>query len=37
MKYKDYIGSVHYDGEDEIFHGRFEFIRDLVIVADIKA
>lgn len=30
MKYKDYIGSVHYDGEDEIFHGRLEFIRDLV-------
>jgi len=30
MKYKDYIGSVHYDGEDEIFHGRIEFIRDLV-------
>ena len=30
MKYKDYFGSVHYDSEDEIFHGRIEFIRDLV-------
>lgn len=30
MEYKDYIGSVHYSNEDEIFYGKVEFIRDLV-------
>lgn len=30
MKYKMYIGSIHYSGEDEVFHGKLENIRDLV-------
>jgi predicted HicB family RNase H-like nuclease len=30
MKYKDYFGSVHYDDDDKVFHGRVEFIRALV-------
>ena len=30
MEYKGYIGSVEYSDEDELFHGRLEFIRDLV-------
>jgi len=30
IKYKGFLGSVHFDAEDEIFHGRIEGIRDLV-------
>lgn len=30
MQYKDYYGSVHFDDEDLIFHGKIEFIRALV-------
>lgn len=30
MKYKDYYGSVHFDDEELIFHGKIEFIRALV-------
>jgi len=30
MHYKDYYGSVHFDEEDVIFHGKIEFIRALV-------
>lgn len=30
MEYKGYVGSVHYSGEDEVFHGRLQGIRDLV-------
>ena len=30
LDYKGYIGSVEYNDDDEIFHGRLEFIRDLV-------
>ena len=30
IKYKGYLGSVHFDAEDLIFFGRIEFIRDLV-------
>ncbi len=30
MKYKDYFGSVHYNDDDRVFHGRVEFIRALV-------
>lgn len=30
LEYKGYIGSVEYNDEDEVFHGRLEFIRDLV-------
>ena len=30
MIYKDYIGSVHYSTEDEIFFGKIEGINDLI-------
>lgn len=30
MEYKMYVGSIHYSGEDEVFHGKLENIRDLV-------
>jgi predicted HicB family RNase H-like nuclease len=30
MNYKGYYGSVHFDDEDLIFHGKIEFIRALV-------
>jgi len=30
MKYKDYFGSVHYNDDDRVFHGKVEFIRALV-------
>jgi predicted HicB family RNase H-like nuclease len=30
IKYKGFIGSVHFDSEDEIFHGKVEGIPDLV-------
>ena len=29
-EYRGYLGSVRYSDEDEILHGRLEFIRDLV-------
>ena len=39
MAYKDYYGSVHYDDEDRIFHGKMEFIRSLVTYegSDVKS
>ena len=30
LEYRGYLGSVLYNDEDETFHGRLEFIRDLV-------
>lgn len=30
LEYKDYFGSVEYSTEDELLHGKLEFIRDLV-------
>lgn len=30
IKYKDYIGSVHFSQEDKVFYGRIEGINDLV-------
>lgn len=30
LEYKGYLGSVEYSDEDEVLHGRLEFIRDLV-------
>jgi predicted HicB family RNase H-like nuclease len=30
MQYKGYYGSVHFNDEDLIFHGKIEFIRALV-------
>ena len=28
--YKDYIGSVHYSTEDEVFYGKLEGVNDLI-------
>ena len=30
LKYKDFIGSVHFSAEDEVFHGKLIGIDDLV-------
>ncbi|MHB8125359.1 MAG: hypothetical protein ACYDEJ_06875 [Desulfitobacteriaceae bacterium] len=30
MIFKDYIGSVHYSTEDEIFYGKIEGINDSI-------
>ena len=30
MAYKGYYGSVHYDDDDKVFHGKVEFIRSLL-------
>jgi predicted HicB family RNase H-like nuclease len=30
MNYKDCFGSVHYNDDDRVFHGKVEFIRALV-------
>lgn len=30
MQYNNYYGSVHFDDDDLIFHGKIEFIRALV-------
>jgi predicted HicB family RNase H-like nuclease len=30
LEYKGYLGSILFSEEDEVFHGRLEFIRDLV-------
>ena len=30
MAYKGYYGSVHYNDEDQVFHGKIEFIRSLI-------
>jgi len=30
LSYKDYIGSVHFNAEDEVFFGKIEGIDDLV-------
>ena len=30
LEHKGYIGSIDYNDEDEVFHGRLELIRDLV-------
>lgn len=30
LEYKGYFGSVRYSDADEVFHGKLEFIRDLV-------
>jgi predicted HicB family RNase H-like nuclease len=30
MEYKGFFGSVRYSAQDEVFHGRLEFIQDLV-------
>ncbi len=30
MNFKDYYGSVHYNDDDGIFHGKVEFVRALI-------
>ena len=30
LKYKDYLGTVHFSDDDDVFHGKIEFIRDLI-------
>ena len=30
LKYKEFIGSVHYSSEDEVFYGKIEGVNDLV-------
>ena len=30
LEYKGYIGRVEFSAEDKIFHGKLEFINDLV-------
>jgi predicted HicB family RNase H-like nuclease len=30
MSYKDYLGTVSYSADDEVFYGELAFIRDLV-------
>jgi len=30
LKFRDFIGSVHFSAEDEVFYGRIEGINDLV-------
>ena len=30
MKHKGFLGSVHFDADDEVFHGKIEGISDLV-------
>ena len=30
LEHKGYLGSVEYSDDDEVLHGRLEFIRDLV-------
>lgn len=42
MEYKDYIASVRYSDEDEVFYGKVAYIRSLISfeaenVADLKA
>jgi len=39
LEYRNYFGSVEFSEEDEVFHGKLEFIRDLVTfeAADAKS
>lgn len=30
LSFNDYIGSVHFNGEDEVFYGKIEGIEDLI-------
>ena len=30
LQYKDYLGSVHFNADDEIFYGKIECIDDLI-------
>lgn len=35
--YKDYIGSVSFSSEDEVFYGRIEHINDLITFESVNA
>lgn len=35
MQYKNYFGSVHFDDEDLVLHGKIEFIRALSLLSSI--
>lgn len=37
IEYKGYIGSVEYSADDDVLHGRLEFIRDLVTYEGLDA
>jgi predicted HicB family RNase H-like nuclease len=37
MEYRNYFGSVEFSEEDEVFHGKLEFIRDLVTFEAVDA
>lgn len=37
LEYKGYLGSVEYSDEDEVLHGRLEFIRDLITYEGVDA
>lgn len=37
LEYKGYIGSDEYSSDDEVLHGRLEFIRDLVTYEGLDA
>ena len=37
LKHKGYLGSVEYGDDDEVLHGRLEFIRDLVTYEGVDA
>ena len=30
IQYKDYVGSIHYSDEDQIFYGKVEYISSLI-------
>jgi predicted HicB family RNase H-like nuclease len=30
LKYKEFIGSVHFNGDDEVFYGKIEGVNDLI-------
>jgi len=30
LSYKEFLGSVHFDSDDQVFHGKIEGIGDLV-------
>ena len=36
-EHEGYIGSIEHNDEDEVFHGRLEFIRDLVTYVGVDA
>jgi predicted HicB family RNase H-like nuclease len=37
LKYKDYIGSISYSAEDEVFYGKIEHINDLITFESMNA